>query len=99
MVTYPLPGNDDAIRAIKLITTLIADSILEGRNQFLAGQVAEALAKEKEEAAAEANAVEVPEEIVEAVEEKVLKTVPETAAVKKLVRRRTKAKDEPKAEG
>ena len=56
--------------------------------------------KEKEEAAAaEANAVEVPEEIVEAVEGKVLKTAPEVVIVKKSVRRRTKPKDEPKIEG
>ncbi len=30
-VTYPIPGNDDAIRAIKLITAKIADAILEGK--------------------------------------------------------------------
>lgn len=29
-VDYPIPANDDAIRSIKLITSLIADSILEG---------------------------------------------------------------------
>ena len=30
VVDYPIPGNDDAIRAIKLFTSRIADSILEG---------------------------------------------------------------------
>ncbi|MEW6749530.1 MAG: 30S ribosomal protein S2 [Candidatus Latescibacterota bacterium] len=30
-VTYPIPGNDDAIRSISLITRLIADAALEGR--------------------------------------------------------------------
>jgi small subunit ribosomal protein S2 len=30
LVDYPIPGNDDAIRAIKLFTSRIADSILEG---------------------------------------------------------------------
>jgi len=29
-VDYPIPGNDDAIRAIRLFTSRIADSILEG---------------------------------------------------------------------
>ena len=29
-VDYPIPGNDDAIRAIKLVTGKIADAILEG---------------------------------------------------------------------
>ena len=30
-VDYVIPGNDDAIRAIKLFTTAIADALLEGR--------------------------------------------------------------------
>ncbi len=30
-VDYVIPGNDDAIRAIKLITSRIADAVLEGR--------------------------------------------------------------------
>lgn len=30
-VDYPIPGNDDAIRAVKLLTAKIADAILEGR--------------------------------------------------------------------
>ena len=29
-VDYPIPGNDDAIRAIKLFTSRVADSVLEG---------------------------------------------------------------------
>ena len=31
MVDYPIPGNDDAIRAIKLITGLMANAVIEGR--------------------------------------------------------------------
>lgn len=30
-IDYPIPGNDDAIRAIKLISATIADAILEGK--------------------------------------------------------------------
>jgi small subunit ribosomal protein S2 len=30
-VDYPIPGNDDAIRAVRLITARLADSIIEGR--------------------------------------------------------------------
>lgn len=30
-ITYPIPGNDDAIRSIKLIVSLISEAILEGR--------------------------------------------------------------------
>jgi len=29
-ITYPIPGNDDAIRSIKLITSRIADACIEG---------------------------------------------------------------------
>ena len=30
---YPIPGNDDAIRAIKLICSVFANAVLEGQNQ------------------------------------------------------------------
>jgi small subunit ribosomal protein S2 len=42
-IDYPVPGNDDAIRAVRLITSRMAEAINEGRG---------ALAKEAEEAAA-----------------------------------------------
>src|SRR6266850_1765886 len=31
LIDYPIPGNDDAIRSVKLFCTLVADAILEGR--------------------------------------------------------------------
>ncbi len=31
-ITYPIPSNDDAIRAIKVITAKIADAVIEGKN-------------------------------------------------------------------
>jgi small subunit ribosomal protein S2 len=30
VIDYPIPANDDAIRAIKLITARVADAVLEG---------------------------------------------------------------------
>src|SRR5579862_9827299 len=45
-VTWGIPANDDAIRAVKLLTSKMADAILEGRAEL------EALRKEEEEAAA-----------------------------------------------
>jgi small subunit ribosomal protein S2 len=33
-IDYPIPGNDDAIRAIKLFTGRVADAVLEGRSLF-----------------------------------------------------------------
>jgi small subunit ribosomal protein S2 len=49
LINFPIPGNDDAIRAIKLITSLMADAIIEGR-QGIDGtlMVEEAEAEEKE---------------------------------------------------
>ena len=41
-VTYPIPGNDDAIRAIRLITGKMADAVLEGRLESEARRAKEA---------------------------------------------------------
>ena len=41
---YIIPGNDDAIRAIKLITSVMADAVIEGRQ---GEQNAEAIAEEE----------------------------------------------------
>ena len=30
-VDYPIPGNDDAIRAVKLIADVMANAVIEGR--------------------------------------------------------------------
>ena len=35
-IDYPIPGNDDAIRSIKLVTTRIADAYIEGTNRRIA---------------------------------------------------------------
>jgi small subunit ribosomal protein S2 len=32
-ISYPIPGNDDAIRSVRLITKVIADAVLEGRQE------------------------------------------------------------------
>jgi small subunit ribosomal protein S2 len=48
-IDYPIPGNDDAIRAIRLITSRIADAVVEGRGVS---------AKVSEEAEAEVLAAE-----------------------------------------
>jgi len=58
-VDFPIPGNDDAIRAIRLFTSRIADNILEGLNladeRYVGGDEAETPAGEAaEEAASEA---------------------------------------------
>jgi len=48
LIDYPIPGNDDAIRSIRLVTGRIADSIIEGTNRRIAMQ-AELLEEEATE--------------------------------------------------
>ncbi|MGH7278243.1 MAG: 30S ribosomal protein S2 [Candidatus Rokuibacteriota bacterium] len=58
-IDYPIPGNDDAIRAVRLITSRMADAISEGRGTLgkdETGAPAEGLTPEAEMAAAEAEA-------------------------------------------
>ena len=50
-VDYVIPGNDDAIRAIKLIASVMADAVLEGKQgeQFTDSSAEEENATEEEE--------------------------------------------------
>jgi small subunit ribosomal protein S2 len=36
-IDYPIPGNDDAIRAVKLMVSKISDAIIEGRTEHESG--------------------------------------------------------------
>ena len=53
-IDYVIPGNDDAIRAVKLISATMANAIIEGREGQMGAEEAEAKENEtNEEAAAE----------------------------------------------
>ena len=89
-MTYPIPGNDDAIRSVGLLTRVIADAVAEGliqRHQKPAeGDAAEPLAEwEREllEAGAPAAEVAVEAAVVEAVAEVVAEEVVAEAAAEK----------------
>ncbi len=63
-VDYVIPGNDDAIRAVRLYVTAVADAILEGKNQGSADVgidefVEVEASDETEEASAEVSAAEI----------------------------------------
>ncbi|MEE1389946.1 MAG: 30S ribosomal protein S2 [Clostridia bacterium] len=60
-VDYPIPGNDDAIRAVKLITDVMANAIIEGRQ-------GEALDNEQEEAVASEEPTSIEEVVAEETE-------------------------------
>ncbi len=47
-IGYPIPGNDDAVKSIKFITSLLVDSILDGRREFVAGKKAQVVTQAQE---------------------------------------------------
>ena len=40
-VTYPIPGNDDAVRAIELFASKVAESIVEGKKNRISKELLE----------------------------------------------------------
>ena len=65
-ISYIIPGNDDAIRAIKLITSAIAEAVLDGRAQLkekdavVEEMVEQAMAENPEDVSGETEAEENP---------------------------------------
>jgi len=59
-VDYPIPSNDDAIRAIRLVCSRIADSIIEGKT----GQATEVTQEGEGEGFEEAEVVEDMEPLI-----------------------------------
>lgn len=68
VIDYPIPGNDDAIRAIELIVNLMANAFIEGR-QGIDGAVPVAETPLEEEAPAEEEAIEIREKLHDAYSE------------------------------
>ena len=48
-IDYVIPGNDDAIRAIKLISSIMANAVLEGKQGEQTAEAAEEKAAEDAE--------------------------------------------------
>jgi len=57
LVDYPIPANDDAIKSIKLITSKIADAVIEGREIFEKKKLLEEKVAAEESAAQKSLAV------------------------------------------
>ncbi len=49
-VDYPIPGNDDAIKSIKLITKMIADAVIEARERVFSAVELEEVSPQQKEA-------------------------------------------------
>ena len=54
IINYVIPGNDDAIRSIKLVTNIIANSIIEGKEAFARSEAEAETEAEEEEATRQA---------------------------------------------
>ncbi len=85
LIEYPIPGNDDAMKAIKLVTSMMADAIIEGRKNFLSYLSQEGVKRQEEEALAASmeNELEIPEEDIEELDENGKKKNKTKAGVKK----------------
>ncbi len=86
-IDYPVPGNDDAIRAIKLITMLVTDSIIEGRQDYLEVEETKRLKEEEEQ---------VKEELKDKKQKAKKEEKPSKKAPDKIQPKRAKAKTEKK---
>jgi small subunit ribosomal protein S2 len=77
-IDYPIPGNDDAIRAIRLLTSRIADAILDGKK--VREERLQAITDKEAAAEAEAALPQAPPEAAEPPAPKGPEAAPETPA-------------------
>jgi len=59
-VDYPIPGNDDAIRSIRLATSQMAEAVIEGMNRRARVESEEAASRAEEAAASKTSAPPMP---------------------------------------
>jgi len=96
-IDFLIPGNDDALRSIKLFTSTIADAVLAGRSIWEAKQAEERAAREKAEKEEAARLAAAREAARKAKEEAA--RIAEAAAAKKAAAKEAAAKEALKAEG
>ncbi len=65
-ISYPIPGNDDAIRSIRFVTTKIADAVIEGKKEY--AQIAATASSPVSKEESEKGGVEIPAELEETTE-------------------------------
>ena len=94
LIAYPIAGNDDATKSVRLITSLMADAVIEGRKRFLSYLSQEGVTM-KEENVQEQPVVLPEEEIkIKEIEEIVEATEPEAEGANPAKKGRPKAADE-----
>ena len=85
-VEYPIPGNDDAIRSIKLVTGIIAEAVIAGR------EIAKPVAEKTEEIAVP---LEAPKEGEEVEIQEVAQALSEEARIEELGLAKVKEEEGP----
>jgi len=95
-IAYPVPGNDDATKSIKVIVTMLADAVVEGRQKFLSYlSDREALKNLPAQEIAEEPVLKPEEEVkIKEIEELLESTTPESAESKAAKKSRIKPVDE-----
>jgi small subunit ribosomal protein S2 len=95
-ISFPIPGNDDALKSIRLIASFISDSIVEAKKSYK--EVLKVLEEQKKAEEIVSEEVPIPEEvqeITEKIEEKEIKEIKDTKPLPKAkVRPRGKGKRE-----
>ena len=84
LVEYPIPGNDDAIRSVKLICEIVSKALSEGREKYLALHPEEVPVEEEGQQNGLSGSVE---EIAEVIEETVVKKLVDQEVVKPKAKR------------
>jgi len=64
-IDYVIPGNDDAMKSISFVTSLIAKTVKDGRNQYLASKKDEPSDKQDEDTLGEKESTKEVEKLIE----------------------------------
>jgi small subunit ribosomal protein S2 len=98
-VTHPIPGNDDAIRAIRLFAGMVADAVNEGQAQYKSKEQEKKARAEKDRADKDAAAQAKPAPKARPAAKPAAKAEPATKAeAAPATEAKTEAKTEPSAE-
>ena len=100
LIAYPIPGNDDATKAVRTVTTILADAVIEGRKKFLSYLSQEGVTVKEEKAAEEAPVLLPEEEVkIKEIEELVETTEPVTEEAQSAKKARARQVIEEKGKG
>ncbi|HAJ57690.1 MAG TPA: 30S ribosomal protein S2 [Candidatus Omnitrophica bacterium] len=92
LIDYPVPGNDDAIKSIKLITSFMADSVLDGKRRYeeVKAVMRETQVREREASGEEGEETIIAPEIEEEVIKKLALDKEESSSVRPVRGKKTR---------